>query len=75
MFGSFLYGGSVRFGMLFTAALFAVSHIPMFAMMPLYFGVGVALAWLYRRTGALVAPIAAHALSNALSAHFLLTGG
>ncbi|MCW5976817.1 MAG: CPBP family intramembrane metalloprotease [Bryobacteraceae bacterium] len=76
MFGAFLREGSIRFGMPFTAALFAVSHIPMFAMMPYYFGVGIALAWLYRRTGTLLAPFAAHALNNALaSVHFLLTGG
>ncbi|MCW5982977.1 MAG: CPBP family intramembrane metalloprotease [Bryobacteraceae bacterium] len=76
MFGAFLREGSIRFGVPFTAALFAVSHIPMFALMPYYFGVGIALAWLYRRNGTLLAPFAAHALNNALaSVHFLLTGG
>ena len=72
MFGAFAGAGFPRFGMGFTAALFAMAHLfpPMF---PHYLGVGLALAWLYRRTGTILAPIVAHMTLNGLGmAAFLL---
>jgi uncharacterized protein len=46
-----------------SAAVFAVFHvIPL--LMPLFFVVGLGLAWLYERRGTLLAPIAAHAAFN-----------
>ena len=43
--------------------LFAVMHVNAAAFVPLWF-LGIAFAWLYRRTGTLLAPICAHFLFN-----------
>lgn len=46
-----------------SAAVFAVFHIiPL--LMPLFFVVGLGLAWLYERRGTLLAPMAAHSAFN-----------
>jgi membrane protease YdiL (CAAX protease family) len=49
-----------------TSALFAAAHgIPEF--LPAYLGLALALLYLRRRTGGLVAPILAHAINNAVA--------
>jgi membrane protease YdiL (CAAX protease family) len=49
-----------------TSALFAGIHFNLAAFFPLVF-LAVVFAWLYRRTGNLLAPISGHALFNALN--------
>ena len=55
-----------RVALLGSAALFAVIHTSLFALVPI-FALGVALALVYRRTGSLVAAMAMHAGFNAIS--------
>lgn len=55
-----------RFALYGSAALFAVIHTSLFALVPI-FALGVALGLLYRRTGSLVAAMAMHAGFNAIS--------
>lgn len=73
-------------GMLLSGLVFALAHeapglngntaAATFLLLAVYTGMGVAFAWLYRRTGTLWAPIAAHALNNALALGALqLAGG
>lgn len=49
-----------------SAALFAVIHLSLVAVAPIFL-LGLALAWIYRRTGNLLAPIAMHATVNGIS--------
>jgi membrane protease YdiL (CAAX protease family) len=49
-----------------SAALFALIHTSLFAVVPI-FALGVALALVYRRTGSLLAAMAMHAGFNAIS--------
>ena len=64
-------------GMILSGCAFALAHeapglngngaAATTLLLVVYAGMGVAFAWLYRRTGTLWAPIAAHALNNALA--------
>jgi membrane protease YdiL (CAAX protease family) len=49
-----------------SAAIFGAVHMDVTAFLPL-FGLALVLAWVYERTGSLVAPIAVHMLNNASS--------
>ena len=49
-----------------SAALFAVIHFSLASLLPIFL-LGLALAWIYRRTGSLLAPIAMHATVNGIS--------
>lgn len=49
-----------------SSALFAVIHLSLVAVAPIFL-LGLALAWVYRRTGNLLAPIAMHATVNGIS--------
>lgn len=49
-----------------SATLFAVIHLSLVAVVPIFL-LGLALAWVYRRTGNLLAPIAMHATVNGIS--------
>ncbi len=49
-----------------SALLFAGAHLSLSGFLSLAL-VGVVLAWLYERTGSLVAPVAAHGVFNAFS--------
>lgn len=49
-----------------SAALFAVIHFSLVSLLPIFL-LGLALAWVYRRTGSLLAPIAMHATVNGIS--------
>jgi membrane protease YdiL (CAAX protease family) len=56
--------------LLLTALLFGVAHAALAVLLPT-FVLGFVLSWLYERTGSLAAPIAAHALHNAVTILFL----
>lgn len=53
--------------------LFALVHVNAATFVPLMF-LGVAFAWLYRRTGSILAPMTAHFLFNALNLVLVLLG-
>ena len=56
----------LRFAYIGSAALFAAIHASLVSLLPI-FGLGLALAWIYRRTRSLVGPIAMHATVNGIS--------
>ncbi len=49
-----------------SALLFAAIHISLVSLVPIFL-LGLALAWVYTRTGSLLAPIAMHATVNGIS--------
>ena len=49
-----------------SAALFAVIHLSLASLLPIFL-LGIALAWVYERTGTLLAPIVMHATVNGIS--------
>ena len=49
-----------------SAAVFGIAHLQLDVFVPL-FALGLALAWVYKRTGSLWTSIAFHALFNGLS--------
>lgn len=57
--------GAAR-GAALSAAFFAAAHFN-FSVMPILFFIGMALAWLYLKTGSLWPPIAAHIAQNSLA--------
>jgi membrane protease YdiL (CAAX protease family) len=63
--------GHPRLAWLGVSALFALIHVNMTALVPL-FVLALALAWLYEHTDNLLAPIAAHSLFNAANLVVLL---
>jgi membrane protease YdiL (CAAX protease family) len=66
VFNAWLREGGARFAYLGSAALFAVIHLSLAAAVPIFL-LGLALAWIYRRTGSLLAPIAMHTVVNGIS--------
>lgn len=84
VFGRLWAAGRPGLGMLLSGAAFALLHEPpglggqppaAFALLWTAYGLmGVAFAWVYRRTGTLWAAIGAHALHNALGCAALLLG-
>jgi membrane protease YdiL (CAAX protease family) len=58
--------GGRRWAYIGSALLFAVIHLDLVVLVPLFL-LGLALAWLYERTNNLLAPIAMHATVNAIS--------
>lgn len=67
LFGKFRAAGYVGFGMIFTAILFGAVHFSDSYNVPGICLFGVCLAWLYHRTGSLLAPITAHVVNNGLA--------
>ncbi|WP_045769420.1 CPBP family intramembrane glutamic endopeptidase [Xanthomonas albilineans] len=77
LFGRLWDAGKPRLGMLLSGAAFALSHeVPGTSgnglaattqLWLVYAGMGIAFAWLYKRTGTLWASIAAHGLNNAIA--------
>jgi len=63
--------GSPRFAFFGTSAIFALIHLDLGTLVPL-FVLALALTWLYEKTDNLLAPIAAHALFNAANLVLLL---
>lgn len=74
LFGRLLQAGWPRLGMLLSGSVFALAHefpgisgngiAGMVQLWLIYGAMGAAFAWLYKRTGTLWAPIAAHAINN-----------
>lgn len=85
LFGGLWQAGYPVLGMLLSGLVFALAHEApglngntlgaTALLLAVYAGMGMAFAWLYRRTGTLWAPIAAHALNNALALGALQLGG
>jgi uncharacterized protein len=66
VFNAWLREAGPRVAYIGSAALFAVIHLSLVAVLPIFL-LGLALAWVYRRTGNLLAPIAMHAVVNGIS--------
>jgi membrane protease YdiL (CAAX protease family) len=66
VFNAWLREGGRRFAFIGSAVLFAVIHVSLVSLLPI-FVLGLMLAWIYNRTGTLVAPIAMHATVNGIS--------
>jgi len=71
VFNAWLREGGRRFAFIGSSALFAVIHLSLVSLLPIFL-LGVALAWVYQRTGNLLAPIAMHATVNGISVAFAL---
>lgn len=70
-FRGFLFRGFAEswgwaWGAVVSAAVFGIAHLQLDVFVPL-FALGLALAWVYKRTGSLWTSIALHALFNGLS--------
>lgn len=65
-FNAWLREYGLRRALYGSALLFAVIHASVAAFLPIL-GLGLALAWVYRRTGSLASNIAMHATFNAIS--------
>jgi len=66
VFNAWLREGGRRYAYVGSAALFAVIHVSLISLLPIFL-LGLALAWVYERTGSLLAPIAMHATVNGIS--------
>ena len=66
VFNAWLREGGRRYAYIGSAALFAVIHLSPVSLVPI-FALGLALAWVYERTGSLLAPMAMHATVNGIS--------
>ncbi len=66
VFNAWLREGGRRWAFLGSAALFALIHLSVVALVPIFL-LGLALAWIYQRTGNLLAPIAMHTTVNGIS--------
>jgi membrane protease YdiL (CAAX protease family) len=60
VFNAWLREGGRRWAFLGSSALFALIHISVVALVPIFL-LGLGLAWVYQRTGSLLAPIAMNA--------------
>jgi membrane protease YdiL (CAAX protease family) len=66
VFNAWLREGGRRWAYIGSAALFAAIHLSLLSLLPIFL-LGLALAWVYERTGNLLAPIAMHATVNGIS--------
>jgi len=66
VFNAWLREGGRRWAFIGSSALFALIHASVVALLPIFL-LGLALAWIYQRTGNLLAPIAMHAMVNGVS--------
>ena len=66
VYNAWLREAGPRYALVGSAALFAVIHLSLVAVVPIFL-LGLALAWVYRRTANLLAPIAMHATVNGIS--------
>jgi len=66
VFNAFLRERGPRMAYIGSAAMFALIHLSIVALLPIFL-LGLALAWVYDRTGNLLAPIAMHAVVNGIS--------
>jgi len=70
LFNTIKHAGYPRAAIIASAALFALVHGSLALMLPL-FVMGFALAWLYEKSGSLIAPMVMHATFNAINFTFL----
>jgi membrane protease YdiL (CAAX protease family) len=66
VFNAWLREGGRRWAFIGSSALFALIHVSVVAVVPIFL-LGLALAWIYQRTGSLLAPMAMHATVNGIS--------
>lgn len=66
VYNAWLREGGRRYAYIGSSLLFAISHLSLVQFIPLLL-LGLALAWVYERTGSLVAAIAMHATFNAVT--------
>jgi membrane protease YdiL (CAAX protease family) len=66
VFNAWLREGGRRWAFIGSSALFAIIHLSLVSIVPI-FVLGLALAWVYDRTGSLLAPIVMHAVVNGIS--------
>ena len=66
VFNAFLREGGRRWAFIGSAALFSLIHLSLVSLVPIFL-LGLALAWIYDRTGNLLAPLAMHATVNGIS--------
>jgi uncharacterized protein len=66
VFNAWLREGGRRWAYVGSAALFAVIHVSLLMLVPIFL-LGLALAWVYERSGNLLAPIAMHATVNGIT--------
>lgn len=66
VFNAWLREGGRAYAYIGSAALFAVIHLSLVSILPIFL-LGLALAWVYERTGSLLAPMAMHATVNGIS--------
>ncbi|MCA1569248.1 MAG: CPBP family intramembrane metalloprotease [Chloroflexi bacterium] len=66
VFNAWLREGGRRWAFIGSSVLFAAIHISVVALLPIFL-LGLALAWIYQRTGNLLAPITMHATTNGIS--------
>jgi membrane protease YdiL (CAAX protease family) len=71
VFNAWRREGGRRWAFIGSSILFAIIHISVVALLPIFL-LGLALAWIYERTGNLLAPIAMHATVNGISVAFAL---
>jgi len=66
VFNAWLREAGRKWAYIGSAALFAAIHLSLLSLLPI-FVLGLALAWVYERTGNLLAPIVMHATVNGIS--------
>ena len=66
VFNAWLREAGRRWAFIGSSALFAVIHLSLVSLLPIFL-LGLALAWAYQRSGNLLAPIAMHATVNGIS--------
>jgi len=66
VFNALLREGGRRWAFIGSSALFAIIHVSLVALLPIFL-LGLALAWIYQRSGNLLAPMAMHATVNGIS--------
>lgn len=66
VFNAWLREGGRRWAFIGSSGLFALIHLSLVLLVPLFL-LGLVLAWVYQRTGNLLAPIAMHATVNGIS--------
>lgn len=66
VFNAWLREGGPRWAFFGSSVLFAAIHLSVLSLLPIFL-LGLALAWLYHRTGSLLAPIVMHATVNGIS--------
>jgi membrane protease YdiL (CAAX protease family) len=74
LFGKFKAAGYVSFGIFVSSVLFGAVHFSDAYNVPATALYGVSLAWLYHRTGSLLAPIVAHAINNGVAIACMIWG-